>query len=362
MLTPDGTVALGMWINKRELDRLSMSGTQWGHVLTAADMAPSQWGDIDIQNNSSAHSVNMMAAALVYARKAGHHADAATYRNKVASELRRLVDHPLSEGSITGPARQIGAYAVSADLIDLPRLDAGLDQRFKSWLLAALDKPLSGAGGSVRGQAITRGGGNTRMHAAWSVTTAELYRGNRTAVERVNLATMRGYGMPVDVKLDWTTDAAEVSWQLTPAIERNESWYSVHPVGASKDGHNFDGVMPNDYRRNGLYTAATFPGDGSVSSYPDVAMEGLVAFTHVLERAGYPAAAWGDKAVLRAATRLKYLSEKHSAQGWRYFNNRHQIPVLVNHLYPGTNWPWDPGQGDRRMNNVAWTMWTHATR
>ena len=111
------------------------------------------------------------------------------------------------------------------------------------------------------------------------------------------------------------------------------------------------GAIINDMARGG--DLAWPPG---TTQYPWVALEGLVPAAVILDRAGYPAFAVADRAVLRA---VRYLWDLQLAtQSGRWFQERRssEILQLVNVAY-GARFPVDLPAGAGRT--VGYTDWTH---
>jgi len=120
----------------------------------------------------------------------------------------------------------------------------------------------------------------------------------------------------------------------------------INPKGATKEGHNIDGVLPDDQRRSG-----PFKWPPPKENYVYTGLQGVLAEAVILYRAGYDVWNWQDKAILRAFNWLYFVCH-YPAKGddtWE--------PYLINYYY-GTHFPTivpsKPGK------NVGWTDWTHA--
>ena len=68
----------------------------------------------------------------------------------------------------------------------------------------------------------------------------------------------------------------------------------INPPGATIDGHNVDGVLPDDLRRAGGFT---WPPPRE--NYVYEALQGALLQAELLSRAGYPAYDWSNRAMLR---------------------------------------------------------------
>jgi len=132
-----------------------------------------------------------------------------------------------------------------------------------------------------------------------------------------------------------------LGWQCDPAKP-----VGVNPRGCKKDGHDIDGVLPDDQRR----CSTTFVWPPCQTDYIWGALEGALPTALVLHRAGYSwALASGDSAIVRAY-RWTYNVANFPPTG----NDTWQ-PYLVNHMY-GTTYPESSAMPGK---NIGWTDWTH---
>src|SRR5690606_16027986 len=106
-------------------------------------------------------------------------------------------------------------------------------------------------------------------------------------------------------------------WQCDP-----DRPVGVNPRGCTRYGRDLGGVLPDDQRRGG-----SFSWPPPHENYVWEALQGAVVQAVILERAGYPAFEWGDRALLRAVeflhARLGY--EAEGDDGWQ--------PHLFNFYY-----------------------------
>ncbi len=133
----------------------------------------------------------------------------------------------------------------------------------------------------------------------------------------------------------------DLSWQCN-----SSSPVGINPTGCSKSGHSIDGVLPDDQRRSGGFTWPP-----PQENYVYEALQGALMQAVILQRAGYDAFGWENKALLRAFQWL-YNVDQFSATG-----DDNWEPFVINYYY-GTSFPakspTTPGK------NVGWTDWTHA--
>jgi hypothetical protein len=118
----------------------------------------------------------------------------------------------------------------------------------------------------------------------------------------------------------------------------------INPAGCTRYGHSLGGVMPDDQRR-----AGSFRWPPPKTNYIWEGLQGAVAQATILERAGYPAFAWSDEAILRAV-RWLYEVDDYPASG-----DDEWIVPIVNHYY-GTDLP--ASVPARAGKTYGWTDWT----
>jgi len=84
----------------------------------------------------------------------------------------------------------------------------------------------------------------------------------------------------------------DTSWQANAADPR-----IINPKGATKQGTNIDGIIPDDMRRGAGFTTGT----PTATGYPWEHLQGTLMAAHILDRAGMSIWNVGDKAIYRAA-------------------------------------------------------------
>jgi hypothetical protein len=166
-----------------------------------------------------------------------------------------------------------------------------------------------------------------------------VYLGDRTETQRV-ADVFRGW---VGERDAWQGfKFGPLWWQPEGSLR-----YGINPVGAMRDGHSIDGVLPDDQRRGG-----PFRWPPPKEPYVYEALQGAVPQALMLERQGYPAWSWGDRALLRA---FRWL---HDEALFPAVGDDTWIPHVINHAY-GTRFPAPipsrPGKG------VGFTDWTLGT-
>lgn len=318
----------GLWISPEEIAALPTSGGGWSGVQSAAN---GSWGTANLGDNNSDHDVKTLAGALV-AAKTGDQA----MRAKVIDGLHSAM------GSGTSRAlelsRGLQAYIIAADIIGYR------DPAFMSWVREMLNKNVSGHSGGtgVLGTA-EKSANNWGGHARASGIAGALYLEDAAMIESMKNAHLGFIGVSAPHKLsftgtDWHAGSPEAG---------------VNVKGATKNGVNISGVLPEDWRR-----AAGFKWPPSTSGYMWEGMQGFVVSAVLLHRAGLVPFNAGDNAVVRAMDILYGTGE--AAQNSPKYSNPASgddtwIPWVVNH-YAGTNYP---TSGASSGKNMGWTDWTH---
>jgi len=326
--TPPPTSGEGTWISSTEIASLSTTGSAWSNVQSAAN---GSCGTPDLANQDDPANVCILAKALVFARTGG-----ASYRSDVVTALRSIVNSGTYNGRALALGRELGTYAIAADLISLKTHDATLDQQFRAKLRELLTTPTSSGPGNLvechenrPNNWGTHCGGTRAAVAAYLGDTAELarvaqvfkgYLGDRTSYAGFS------YG-----DLSWQCDASKP--------------VGINPAGCTKDGNSIDGVLPDDQRRGG-----SFSWPPPHENYVYEALQGALMQAVILKRKGYDVFNWENKALLRAFQWL------HNVANFPPEGDDRWESHLINYFY-GTNFPaqvpTSPGK------NMGWTDWTH---
>ncbi len=312
-----------------EIARLPTSGTAWTNLKKAAD---ENAGRPDISNQDSSNDVLVLAKALVFARTR-----IAAYRSAVLSNLKAVVGTEAGGRSLAA-GRGVPAYVIAADLISLSAVDPTFDTRtFRPWLRKLLTEDLQGD--TIVSTQETRPN-NWGTHAGAARAAIAAYLGDRAQLRRTAV-----------VFKGWLGDRAayagfkygDLSWQCNAAQP-----VGIVPAGCTKNSVAIDGALPDDMRRGG-----GFQWPPAATGYPWEAMQGAVLEAELLQRAGYPAWSWQNRALLRAAKFLYYRAS------WPADSNDDWQPWLLDYRY-GTHFRTSakthPGK------NFGWTDWLYGPR
>jgi hypothetical protein len=316
----------GMWISAAELAALPMSGPAWTALKNEAD---SPAGTPDLSNQDQRNNVTVLAKALVFARTGTE-----SYRSEVRQQLELAIGTEAG-GRTLAFGRELMAYVVAADLIDLGAYDPAFDTtRFRPWLRSGLTETLDGM--TLVSTHEDRPN-NWGTHAGASRVAVAVYLGDAAELERA-----------ARVFKGWLGDRAtyagfsygDLSWQCDAANP-----VGIDPLGCTKEGHSLDGVLPDDQRRAGSFTWPP-----PKENYVWEALQGALAQAVLLHRAGYDVWNWENQALRRAVAWL------HGPDGFPAEGDDTWLPPIVNHYY-GTSFPApipsSPGK------NAGWTDWTH---
>ncbi len=317
----------GLWRSRAELAELPTTGAAWERLKSTAD---ADLGKANIANQNSRHDTNTLAAALVYART-----DQEPYRKKARDGIAEAIGTERG-GRTLALGRNLPAYVIAADLVELRSYDPTLDGRFRAWLRAVRTEPLDG---DTLIQTHEQRPNNWGTHAGAARVAASAYLGDRTDLDRAARVFKGWLG-------DRTTYAGfkfgALSWQCNPSEP-----VAINPVGCMRRGAKLDGALPDDQRRSG-----GFSWPPKKENYTWGALEGATVQAELLRRQGYNAWHWEDQA-LRRAVHWLYVHNRFAAIGddtW--------VPWLVNHAY-GTRFLAGPARSGK---NMGFTDWTHAVK
>lgn len=328
---PLPTPGTDIWVSKEALKKLPTSGAAWTQLKKRADEAA---GTPNLSDQDSEVGITILAKALVFARTGQEQ-----YRSEVKAALEVITFGNTEEGGRTlALGRGLAAYVIAADLIDLRNYDSGLDQQFRTKLWTLLTKLLEGWG-SLRTLQETHElrANNWGTNAGASRIAVALYLGDTFELER-SARIFQGYLGDLAAYNQFEYDE-DLSWHADPAQPR-----AVNPAGATKDGHSIDGALPEEMRRGGPFQWPPLP-----TNYPWGALQGSIVQAALLQRAGYPAWEWQNRAMLRSVQFLYNI-------GWPAQGDDEWIIPLINCVYH-TQFPIETPA--RSGKNMGWTDWTH---
>ena len=309
-----------IWVDRAHLLNQPQTGDAWDRLYSDAH---DSWGSADVSDQNNQHDVHTLAGAIVAVAT-----NDTELRDRVVESLEAAVG---TEGNTRALAlaRQLTGYVIAADLIGY-RSD-----RFVDWVDRMRSYPTSSGPSSLIDSHEDRPN-NWGTHAGAARTAAAIYLEDTDDLDRA-ATVFRGLLGDRDAyaefkygNLDWQAD------QNNPV--------GVNPVGATIDGHNVDGALPEELRR-----AGGFSWPPPKENYCWEAMQGIVTQAWILHRRGLAVADWSDRAVLRATEWLWHVAD-YPATGDDSF-----APYIIDAIY-GTSY----GAGDAGVGkSVGYTDWTH---
>jgi hypothetical protein len=344
----------GIWISAATLRHLPTAGAAWERLRADAEADP---GSADVADQDSGHDVASLAAALVCAR---------TQSPELCEKARAAVVSAIGTergGRWLAVGRNLTAYVIAADVMGL-RADGEPESagtRVETWIRSFETERLadnntgeptpfipfaSGSNASAQEGAAYAAvaaylGDRAALERAWDAFRTYLCDPSAPDQERIDLHRGVKAGWAYDDQHPCAVNPAGTAKQVPPG---RLGAGQVVPVG---------GAIINDMARGG--DLAWPPG---ATQYPWVALEGLVPAAVILHRAGYPAFAVADRALLRAVDYLRDLQLSTGSGRWFQERRSNEIIQLVNVAY-GAHFRVDLPAGAGRT--VGYTDWTHAT-
>lgn len=337
----------GMWIPSSQLMSLPMSGTAWTRLWNAAY---GSWGTPDLKYQDNTNAIYTLAGALVSARTGD-----ATLRSKVRDSIiaaKRSLDQPSQWQTINGvlaAGRQIGAYVISANLIDLKSYDPAADNEFRAWLgpIRTTNIGINGRWKNIR-YTCENATGNWSTFACASRIAASIYLGDTADVQRASLIIRALLGersvYPTDAPGQngyfQHTAAYQASWACNAT-----TWTGDNPTCITS-GVNISGVLVEDASRGGV--CCVLQGKGIMYSWE--ALQGLFVSTELLYRTGNYGNpyAWSNSALKRSLDLMQSI-------GWQVTGPATYVPWLADARY-GTSYP-TTSSGTGRI--MGWGDWLY---
>jgi hypothetical protein len=336
-----------MWISQTELLNLPTSGDAWDRMsLTAYG----DWGRANLKDRGNKHAIDTLAGALVYGRTADP-----SLRSRVRDEIlaaKRTLDEAAEwqrESGVLSASRQIGAYVIAADLIDLKDFDASADAEFRSWLTTLRTTDIGTHG---RWKTITftceNATSNWGTFACATRIAASIYLGDTADVDR-SAAVLRAYFgerslYPADAPGENGYFEHTAGYQSSWACAEDQ-WTGINPA-CDRFGVDIGGVLVEDASRGGA--CCVLRGNGIMYSWE--ALQGLVVSTELLYRTGRygDPYSWSDQALKRS---LDFMQKS----GWEITSPATYVPWIANARY-GTSYP-APSTSDGRI--MSWGDWLY---
>lgn len=264
----------GIWTSSQELSNIPMSGPAWDAALNAADIADPNSATVSDQDSDN--NVEILAAAIVYAR-----AGTNSYKDKVVTAIEKLVAEGQPGDRTLAWARETGAYVMAADLVNY-RTAA-----FETWCRNMAEVWIATDDRTML-EMFKKRPNNWGSMAFGSLAAIYVYLDDSN-----RLTEIRDYWIQLVLgpKPGECSYGSDLSWH----VDENNPLL-INPVGATKNGLNIDGAIPDDMRRGGSF--ADPPGS---TGYPWEHLQGTLTAARILDRAGMSIWNVGSDAIFRAA-------------------------------------------------------------
>jgi hypothetical protein len=322
---PTLTSRPGVWLSPEEVLALPTEGPGWDGLVKVAS---SQWDPPDLSDQDNTTDTDALAGALYAVRL-----DDAAMRQRVEDVLEEVPG--TEDGARTlALARNLPSYVIAADLLDYR------EPRFQAWLDTIRFKLFDGR---TLISTHEERPNNWGTHAGAARIALDRYLGDDEDLARA-AAVFKGFLGDRESYAGFVYDE-DISWQAD-----KERPVGINAPGATIDGNDVDGLLPEEARRVGSFVWP-YPVEAKGSNYVWEALQGVTVQAELLHRAGYDSWNWQDRAVYRAF-RWLYEVADFPAEGddtWQVW--------LVNRAYDvglPTISPTKPGK------NMAFTDWTHA--
>ena len=314
----------GLWTSAAELGSVPMEGKAWDKMRDAADLP---FFPPNVADQDSPHNVRCLAAAIVYARTGNE-----PYRERVVQALDYLATLGNPGANTLAWARELGAYALAADLVGY-RTAA-----FDFWLRQMAEVYVGTDGRTLQSTFWTRPN-NWGMHAFGALTSVYAYLGDEAHLRTVRDSWVQGV-TGVQSQSSW----GELWWHFNPAAPR-----LINPARAAKQGLDVDGVIADDMRRGGP------PGVPPIyTGYPWEALQGIVMAARVLERHDPELAIWHvDECAIQRAASLLQVRWEQSFGGWAAKNDDAWMLPFLDAAY-GTSWATGSTDEVKAGKNAGW--------
>lgn len=345
-LTPGPTLSSpapgsGIWVSPQEIASKPTSGTAWTTMKSAADTS---LGSSALYFQESKHPQLTLAVALVAARL-GPSATCGgqNCREKAAAGILDIMNDDATtgggDGRVLALGRNLAAYVVAADVINLKSFKPADDQRFRAFLKQIQTKTGHPGACDSLTECHDKRPNNWGTMSGASRIALDLYIGDTADLQKA-VRTFKGYIGDRASYAAFNFDVGADEWSCDPANIR-----PINPINCTKQGHDISGAPIDDVRRGG-----GFQWPPGATNYAWGGLSAAVAQAELLHRAGYDSYTWENQAIKRAVTFVttNMASSASNPTEW--------ISPIVNKRYD-TSFPVGSAGGGRLMD---WTQWTHS--
>lgn len=322
-----------VYISRAEVMLLPTSGAIWNSVVSDANRSVAGLNLADQDDNRSSY---LFAKALIGVRT-NNTTMLAEVRGACMAAIGTQGDRTLALG------RELRGVVISADLAQLSVAD---NVTFCNWLRGVIRQNI---GGRTLISTHEDRPNNWGTHAGASRIAADIYLINHGTTAQateaqadLNRAALVFKGYLGDTTAYNDFNFGELDWQSDP-----NNPVGINPVGATIQGHNVDGVAPDDQRRGG-----GFRWPPPEENYVREALQGATDQAEMLTRQGFPAFGWESSALFRACVWL------HDEAHTDFSDNGDESTIdIINFRYSGRNFPTFHPAGPTR--SLGYADWTH---
>jgi hypothetical protein len=260
-------------------------------------------------------------------------------RLRVVDAIWDIVNSGIYNGRALALGRELAAYPIAADLIDLKNYDRALDTRFRAKLAELLITPTTDGPVNLI-DCHERRPNNWGNHCGASRVAVAAYLGDTTQLARA-AKVFKGY-LGDRASYAGFVYGSDLSWQCNPSAP-----VGINPMGCQIGSSQVGGILPDDQRR-----AGAFSWPPPKENYVYEGLQGAMAEAVILKRAGYDPFNWENKALLRAFQWLQ------SQANFLATGDDTWLPHIVNYYYGKGTLP--SSVPSRAGKNIGWTDWTHS--
>jgi hypothetical protein len=321
---------IGLWTSSAELASKPTFGEPWQAVVDAADAVNPNAASVS--NQDSNNNVEILAAAIAFARNGNQ-----VYRNKVVTACELLVAGGNPGDRTLAWARETGAYALAADLVDYRTPD------FELWLRNMAEGYIASDNRTMLEMFYARPN-NWGTMGFGSLCAIYGFLQDTTRLDQIKNYWIQSVLGPKPAALNYGDD---LSWH----VDQN-NLRLVNPKGSVKEGLNIDGVIPDDMRRNGSFSN---PPPVPTTSYHWEVLQGIVMGARILDRLGMGIWAVSDSAIYRAVYILQ-VEWENAFGNWKAEGDDLWMLPFIDEVY-GTNYT--IGQPSRVWEHGKNTGWPY---
>ena len=348
-----------LWISPSEIRALPIAGDRscnqrcsqaWSLLREAATAVPGHPNLADVDEETG----NFVLAKALVAVRLGDSKLTAGLKDDAVKLLSQAIGTENGANALA-VGRNVAAYVIAADIIDLPVMRPDFDESvFRPWLRSFATRKFMGR--TLRSCQEDRPN-NWGTHCGASRIAIAAYLDDRMEMTRA-ASVFQGWLGDRASYTGFKYGSEAFSWMGDVCLRSASNCQPtpINPRGALVNGHNVDGVVVDDQRRTGEFS---WPPNTTYYSYGGLG--GAVVQAGILRRYGFDAWQWGDRALRRAVEWMYYDGDRKPKWDTCDDANKRYVLDVVDHAY-GSNFiermgckpePSTPGR------NIAWTSWTH---